>query len=154
MASDSDSDGEGRGVMQFIGKLQSMMDDPLSHEYLQWLDDGGFVVKKPSTFAAVVLPRFFKHCNFSSFVRQLNLYNFRKLSTDHDLCMFKNEKFKRGCADLWRQIRRRTVTRSTPPPRCADSNQMTAALPRQSRPMCGRWRSASSARPTATTFRL
>lgn len=38
----------------------------------------GFVVNHPAKFSSNVLPKYFKSSNFSSFVRQLHFYNFRK----------------------------------------------------------------------------
>lgn len=47
-------------------------------------DDEGktFVIKDVTRFEAEVIPTYYKHRNFSSFVRQLHIYGFRKIKTD------------------------------------------------------------------------
>ncbi|CAG8486633.1 5829_t:CDS:2 [Funneliformis mosseae] len=58
----------------------SMVNDPQSNDLIIWSEAGNsFLVKRPQDFAKEVLPRFFKHNNFSSFVRQLNMYGFHKI---------------------------------------------------------------------------
>ena len=59
-----------------------------------------------------VLPKYYKHSNFKSFVRQLHVYRFRKLQVDaeSDWCVFQNPRFKRGHRHLLKTIRRKTNT--------------------------------------------
>lgn len=63
------------GPPPFLTKTYEMVDDPNTNHIVSWSRGGGsFVVWDPHAFSAGLLPRYFKHNNFSSFVRQLNTY--------------------------------------------------------------------------------
>jgi hypothetical protein len=67
-------------VPAFPLKLYTMLEDPNTDDIIGWSQTGdSFVVYQPAEFSQLVLPQFFKHSNFQSFIRQLNLYEFRKL---------------------------------------------------------------------------
>ncbi|URE03454.1 Heat stress transcription factor [Musa troglodytarum] len=62
-------------IPPFLSKTYELVDDPALDAVLSWAPAGrSFVVWDPEEFARAVLPRHFKHNNFSSFVRQLNTY--------------------------------------------------------------------------------
>ncbi|XP_022153268.1 heat stress transcription factor B-4b-like [Momordica charantia] len=90
----------------FLTKTYDLVEDPRTDHIVSWgQSHTTFVVWRPPEFASHVLPNYFKHNNFSSFVRQLNTYGFKKIVADR--WEFGNENFKKGEKKLLSEIHRR-----------------------------------------------
>lgn len=72
----------------FVTKLYQMLDTPEYSGIVRWGEaHDSFVIYDTTLFQELVIPQVFNHSNFSSFVRQLNKYDFHKVR-------FKNPQSK------------------------------------------------------------
>lgn len=107
------------GTNNFVTKLYQMINDHASSRFISWTELGtSFVVSNVGEFSRSILGSHFKHNNFSSFVRQLNMYGFHKInrtprsqrtSTDAQTWEFSHHKFLRGRPDLLDEIKRKAL---------------------------------------------
>ncbi|XP_042057057.1 heat stress transcription factor B-2b-like [Salvia splendens] len=127
------SAGSGGGESQrsvptpFLTKTYQLVDDPSFNDLISWNEDGTtFIVWRPAEFARDLLPKYFKHNNFSSFVRQLNTYGFRKIVPDR--WEFANDCFRRGEKALLRDIQRRKISVANTTSTAAATTALPAAV--------------------------
>ncbi|MBV99549.1 Heat shock factor protein 1, partial [Eschrichtius robustus] len=88
---------------------------------VSWQSGNSFHVLDQGQFAKEVLPKYFKHSNMASFVRQLNMYGFRKVvhieqgglvKPERDDTEFQHPCFLRGQEQLLENIKRKVTSDS------------------------------------------
>ena len=98
----------------FLSKLYQILNDKEYYQYIHWSHDGLSVIISDSTgLTKKVLPKFYNHHNYASFVRQLNMYNFRKIRGDpksNDQKYVHSEFYKGKSIQEIQEIRRKIKT--------------------------------------------
>ena len=75
----------------FLEKLFKILESKENNHLIHWSKDGKSInITDPYRFSNNILPKYFKHNNYSSFNRQLNLYGFYKIK---NIKISKSEQF-------------------------------------------------------------
>ena len=92
----------------FLIKLYKILETKEYNNIISWDEKGeNFIVKNIHDFTEIILPNYYKHNNFSSFVRQLNMYDFHKRKGLQNEHIFMHKDFKKDRKDLISQIKRK-----------------------------------------------
>jgi hypothetical protein len=122
----------------FLRKTYYMIDQ-CDDEIACWSEDGTtFVVKDPDRFERTIIPQYFKHSKFSSFVRQLNFYSFRKIKYADTIRIdpkleaetanywrFRHENFQKGKPELLTEIKRMNGQKAPTSPSTSSSSSVS-----------------------------
>ena len=97
---------------QFLIKLYQILEDKNNENVIHWGNDGKyFIIENMYDFIEKILPKYYNHKNYASFVRQLNKYNFHKLKTLGNENAFQNNLFIKGQKELISRIFRKKKTK-------------------------------------------
>ena len=93
----------------FLLKLYQILDNKDYKDIIEWSEDGKyFIVKNLHDFTENILPKYYKHNNFSSFIRQLNMYDFHKRKGNPNEHIFEHVYFIKNRKDLLKLIKRKS----------------------------------------------
>lgn len=99
----------------FLQKTFDMLGEETLSSIVSWNAEGTeFIIYNTNEFSEKVLPLYFKHSNFASFIRQLNMYDFHKLRSGGQEHIYKHPLFMKDRPDLLKDIHRKTSESSWP----------------------------------------
>ena len=100
----------------FPQKLFTLMTKE-SPSIIAWIPTGNaFRILDSDKFQSEVIPKYFKHSKFASFLRQLNLYGFRRVTKGEAQGAYVHPKFQAGKPELVSEIRRLVGKANKPAP--------------------------------------
>ncbi|CAD8064498.1 unnamed protein product [Paramecium sonneborni] len=95
-------------VPSFLLKTYEILENPSLSHIITWNQEGNaFIVLNSNELASKVLANYFKHKNYPSFLRQLNMYSFKKTKNHYGQSEFKHKWFRKGLKSMLQYIRRR-----------------------------------------------
>ncbi|KAI1461194.1 hypothetical protein F4805DRAFT_316325 [Annulohypoxylon moriforme] len=89
-------------IPPFVQKLNSFLEESKNTELIRWSEKGdSFIVLDEDEFAKTLIPELFKHNNYASFVRQLNMYGFHKKVGLSDNSMKASERKNKSPSEYY-----------------------------------------------------
>ncbi|MCJ1292822.1 stress-responsive transcription factor hsf1 [Xylographa carneopallida] len=91
-----------KSIPPFVQKLSSFLDESRNTDLIRWSSRGdSFIVLDEDEFAKTLIPELFKHNNYASFVRQLNMYGFHKKVGLSDNSMRASERKNKSPSEYY-----------------------------------------------------
>jgi hypothetical protein len=113
----SNSGGDSKFDLPFLGKIIDMVNDPTLNHVISWLpqkDVGGVVVWEGYAFERDILPRYFRSASLASFTRQMNMYGFHKVANSNNADLeFVHPLFLENRPQLWKKISRKVARKDS-----------------------------------------
>jgi hypothetical protein len=110
---ETDTEASGN-IPGFLAKTYEIFSSPNYRYCCEWSPDGTtIIITKIEEFSKQVLPKYFKHSHFQSFVRQLNMYDFHKLVQDPNNGEFAHKDFLRDHPEKLVLIKRKANHRTS-----------------------------------------
>jgi heat shock transcription factor 1 len=95
-------------VANFIQKSFEILENKEYEGVIHWMANGReFAIREIDEFQDHILPKFFRHRNINSFIRQLNMYGFHKSRKDPTKNIFSHPYFLRAQPHLLPQVKRK-----------------------------------------------
>ncbi|KAI1474958.1 hypothetical protein F4774DRAFT_421951 [Daldinia eschscholtzii] len=89
-------------IPPFVQKLNSFLEESKNTDLIRWSEKGdSFIVLDEDEFAKSLIPELFKHNNYASFVRQLNMYGFHKKVGLSDNSMKASERKNKSPSEYY-----------------------------------------------------
>ena len=93
----------------FLLKLYQILENEEYKDIIHWSKDGNyFIIHNLHDFTENILPKYYKHNNYSSFTRQLNMYDFHKRKSSPNEHIFEHKNFIKGKKELLKLIKRKS----------------------------------------------
>lgn len=100
-------------VPNFPAKMHAILSRKDLEDVISWMPHGrSWRVHKPREFEIRVIPAYFEHVKFSSFVRQANGWGFQRITIDNrDRNSYFHPKFLRGLPHLCKSVKRPGISK-------------------------------------------